>query len=115
VTNDATTDVLIAYVTAPPDQAEPLARSIVEGRRAACVNLIPGVRSVYRWQGEVETDEETLLVVKVTAGGLDALVRYVEEHHPYETPEVIAMPVTGGASAYLAWVAENVDERPRMA
>ena len=101
-------DALVVYVTAPIDAADTLARSIVEEQRAACVNIVPTVRSVYRWEGAVEVDEEALLIVKTTTEGLDALIAHVEAEHPYDTPEVIALPIVDGATSYLSWVTANV-------
>jgi periplasmic divalent cation tolerance protein len=76
----------------------------VERRVAACVNLVPRVRSVYRWKGKVEEAPETLLVVKTAAARLPALLAAVEELHPYEVPEAIALPVEAGLAPYLDWV-----------
>ncbi len=86
------------------DTARRLAGALVGERLAACVNLLPGVRSVYRWQGEVHEDQEVLLVVKTTRARLDALTERIRALHPYELPEIIAVPVVKGLSDYLHWV-----------
>jgi len=101
----------IVLVTAPPKKAAALARALVEERLAACVNLLPGVTSVYRWEGEVQEDGETLLVVKTTAAAIARLTARILELHPYEVPEVIALPLEPGEGneAYLRWLAGSVD------
>lgn len=94
----------IAFVSCPAEQADALARALVEARVAACVNLVPGVRSVYRWQGTVETGDETLLLIKHPADGFEALRTQVLTLHPYELPEVIAVPLSQGHAPYLDWI-----------
>ena len=103
----------VVLITAPDDQvATGLARSLVEARLAACVNIVPAIRSIYRWQGEVCDDAETLLIVKTTADRLDALTTHVQSHHPYDVPEVIALPIDHGSSSYLSWLSEQVADPP---
>ena len=84
--------------------AETLANELVERRLAACVNLLPDVRSVYRWQGAVERAHETLLLIKTTADRFEALKEYLVSTHPYTVPEVIALDVVAGLDRYLDWV-----------
>lgn len=97
--------VRVVLVTAPGlDVARGLARQLVEAKLAACVNLVPGVRSVYRWEGEVEEAEEVLLVVKTRADRGGALAERIRALHPYELPEVLELAAVGGSSAYLDWV-----------
>ena len=104
-------DVLAVYLTFPDEaSAEHLARLLVERRLAACVNLMPGARSFYRWQGAVHTDVEVLAVAKTRAGRLDALVAAVREEHPFDLPCVVAYPATGGDAAYLDWVRAETRE-----
>lgn len=100
----------VVLVTAPPRRARALARSLVERGVAACVNLVPGVRSVYRWKGRVEEARETLLVAKTAADRVADLLAAVEDLHPYEVPEGIALPVEGGLAPYLEWV--RAETRP---
>jgi periplasmic divalent cation tolerance protein len=90
------------------EDAERLARALVERRLAACVNVVPGVVSVYRWKGNVERDEERLLVIKTRAERLEALRRALVELHPYEVPELVALSVEAGHPPYLAWLDESV-------
>lgn len=98
--------VLLAY-SACPDAAtaERIARALVEERLAACVNRLPGVQSIYRWQGEVEQADEVLLLIKTTADRLPALTARLHALHPYELPELVAVEVRAGLPAYLDWVA----------
>jgi len=87
--------------------AERLGRALVEESLVACVNVVPGLRSIYRWNGTVQADEEVLMIIKTTAARLAAARERLVELHPYETPEVIAWPVADGHGAYLDWVADS--------
>ena len=101
--------VLVALVTVPTmDEAARLGRALVDERLAACANLVPGIRSIYRWQDSVHDDPEVLLVIKTTAPMWDKLMHRVVELHSYETPEVLALPVVDGAPAYLHWLRAQV-------
>jgi len=100
-------ELRVVLVTAPPEAATDLARALVSERLVACVNM-GAVRSVFRWDGEVQEEAEQLLILKTTADRLPELTARVQSLHPYDCPECIALDVTGGASAYLAWVAEEV-------
>jgi periplasmic divalent cation tolerance protein len=86
------------------EDAERIARALVERGLAACVNVVPGVVSVYRWKGAVERGEELLLVIKTRAERLGALRDALVELHPYELPELIAVPITAGYEPYLDWL-----------
>ena len=98
-------DVVAVLITAPDaETAERLARALVEERFAACVNVIPGMQSIYRWEGKVEEASEHLLVAKTRAARVSALAARVRALHPYALPEVVALPVKGGSDAYLRWV-----------
>ena len=88
--------------------AAALARTLVEERLAACVNVLPPMTSIYRWQGQVEQDREQQMVIKTEAGRVDALEARIRELHPYELPEFLVLPAGGGSAAYLAWVRESV-------
>ena len=98
----------VVLVTCPPEAEEKIARALVEERLAACVNAIPNVTSTYRWEGEIERDGETLLVIKTETGRLDALAERVRALHPYDVPEVIALPIEAGSLDYLRWLSESV-------
>lgn len=96
---------LLVLCTCPDHAlAERLARSLVEARLAACVNVLPRLESIYRWQGQVETAEEWLLLIKARAADYPALERHIRDLHPYQVPEVIALPIVQGLAAYLAWI-----------
>jgi periplasmic divalent cation tolerance protein len=99
------TDKIVVLCTcAGEDEADRIARGLVEARAAACVNIVPGVRSVYRWQGAVESAAECLLVIKSSRERFDELRAAIEKLHSYELPEVVALPVVDGAPDYLNWI-----------
>ncbi len=100
---------LVCLCTCPSeDVALSLARGVVEAELAACVNVVPGVRSIYRWEGRVNEDAELLLVLKTTAEAYPALQAHLLAAHPYTCPEVLALPVAAGSEAYLAWLHGSV-------
>jgi periplasmic divalent cation tolerance protein len=99
----------VVLVTAPSaDAAIAIGRALVDERLAACVNVVPGLTSIYRWQGRREETSECLLMIKTDAARYAALERRVLELHPYSVPEVLALPVDAGASAYMEWLRESV-------
>ena len=95
---------VVVFVTAPEAEAQVLAEVLVREKKAACVNIVPRVRSTYWWQGEIESDDESLLIIKTRTSLLDDLVEVVKETHSYEVPEVIALPILGGNQDYLDWI-----------
>ena len=96
---------LVVLITAgSQEEADRIAHALVAEMLAACVNVLTGVTSVYRWEGEVQRDQEWLLVAKSTRQVLDDLVRRVQAIHSYDLPEIIALPVVGGSEAYLRWL-----------
>lgn len=97
---------LVVYVTAPREKAGELARRLVEEQLAACANIIESVRSIYRWQGEICDDPEALLVLKTRRDLFAALRERVVALHPYEVPEVIALPIAAAHAPYAAWIDE---------
>lgn len=102
-------EIRVVLVTAPDAEAGAvLARAVVGERLAACVNVVPGVRSIYRWDDAVQEEDEVLLVLKTTSERLEALTERVIALHPYDVPEVLALPEAGGSAAYRAWVAGEV-------
>ncbi|HUK19743.1 MAG TPA: divalent-cation tolerance protein CutA [Bryobacteraceae bacterium] len=104
------TDPIVVLSTCPSEaEAERLARMLVELRLAACVNVVPGVRSFYRWQGALESAAEWLLVVKSSRDLFAALAAALEQAHSYEVPEVLALPVVEGAANYLNWLASSLE------
>ncbi len=102
------TAVLLVFSTAPTDQAEALAEALVEERLAACVNVTAPVRSIYRWQGKVEKDDERLLIIKTDRAHWPRLRDTLARLHPYEVPEILALPVADGERSYLRWVEESL-------
>lgn len=106
-----TPELRTVFVTAPDAEvARSLARALVAERLAACVNVVPGVCSIYRWEGEVQEDDEVLLVIKTREDRLAALSARVTDLHPYDLPEVLALPVVGGSAGYLDWVSAEAAE-----
>ena len=104
-----TSDALVVLVTVPnAETAETLGEALVGERLAACVNVVGGVRSIYRWKGAVERDEELLCVCKTTRAGFERLRARVVELHPYELPEVVALPIELGHAPYLEWIKASV-------
>ncbi|HEB54368.1 MAG TPA: divalent-cation tolerance protein CutA [bacterium] len=103
-----TREAVVVLCTAPAEQAESLARTVVDESLCACVNIVPQVRSVFRWQGAVDVVDEHLLVAKTTAAAADSLRDRLAQLHPYEVPEVLVLPVSAGLPAYLRWVADSV-------
>ena len=100
---------LVVLMTAgSQEEAVKVADALVTEMLAACVNVLPGVTSIYRWEGELQRDQEWLLVAKSTREVLDDLVRRVQSLHSYDLPEVVAIPVVGGNEAYLRWVDAEV-------
>ena len=100
---------LIALCTCPDeDTAVRIARLLVTEKAAACVNIIGGIRSIYAWQGAVADDAETLILIKTSTGRFARLKQLVSEHHPYDTPELVAIPIVAGAEKYLEWLAESL-------
>ena len=99
---------LIVITNCPDEEtANHIALAVVEARLAACVNILPRVQSIYRWQGAVESAVEVSLLIKTTAATYPALEAAIRERHPYEVPEIIALPISAGLPAYLNWVAEE--------
>ncbi|MGD8495216.1 MAG: divalent-cation tolerance protein CutA [Gemmatimonadales bacterium] len=107
-------DALVVLVSGPDTAVlGELAVRVVEEGLAACVNLIPAVSSVYRWEGQVRRDDEALALIKTTRPALDALRTRIHELHPYEVPEFLALPVEAGGAAYLGWIGDCVAVGPR--
>lgn len=98
---------MVALATAPDvDVARSIARALVNERLVACVNVIPGMTSIYRWEGKVEESAEALLIMKTVPDRVPSLVARVRELHPYKVPEVVALPVHAALPAYAAWVVD---------
>ncbi|HEX6307013.1 MAG TPA: divalent-cation tolerance protein CutA [Longimicrobiales bacterium] len=103
--------VSVALVTAPSQEAaERIVRALVEERLAACGSIVPGMTSIYGWEGAIRQEAEVLIVLKTTRVAAPRLIARVKELHPYDVPEVLALPVTAGLDAYTAWVAASVHD-----
>jgi|SRR5437762_12813166 len=104
------TDKIVVFSTcSTPEEAGQIARKLVEDRLAACVNVVPGIRSFYRWKGAIEETGECLLVIKSSRELFDRLRLELEKAHTYEVPEVVAVPVVEGAPNYLNWVENELN------
>jgi periplasmic divalent cation tolerance protein len=100
---------VMATITAPNlEAAERIARRLVDERLAACVQILDRIRSIYRWQGKVQEEPEALLIVKTAEALIPRIATLLREVHPYEVPELAAVPITAGSTAYLKWLAENL-------
>jgi periplasmic divalent cation tolerance protein len=107
------TDIIVILSTcATRGEAEKLARLLLEERLAACVNVIPHIRSYYRWKGAIESADECLLVVKSSRELFSSLSAVLEKEHSYEVPEVLALPIVEGATDYLNWLLANLRSGP---
>ena len=99
---------LVVYCTCPDRVvAERIAEAVVDERLAACVNLIPGLTSIYRWEDQMQHDVELLLIIKTRSAVYPQLEARLRELHPYQVPEIIALPIQAGSAAYLNWIAGN--------
>ncbi len=100
--------MVAVYLTFPDEaSAERVARVLVEARHAACVNVLPGARSVYRWDGDVHVEAEVVAIAKTTEGRVAALADAVRVEHPFDVPCVVAYPAVGGLESYLEWVRDE--------
>lgn len=104
------TQYRIVLCTCPDSEsASRLAQGLVENRLAACVNQLSGLTSIYPWQGKIETASEVLLIIKTRADRLAELEAFIQAHHPYELPEIVAVSVEQGSKAYLDWISAWLD------
>jgi periplasmic divalent cation tolerance protein len=109
------TDKIVVLSTfASAEEAQRVARALVEKKLAACVSVVPGIRSVYRWEDAIVDEEEVLLVIKSSRALIQELTDEIERLHSYEVPEVIALPVVDGAERYLAWMNRELAHKPSL-
>lgn len=102
----------VSYVTAPNDEvATKIAEGLVKNKLAACVNIVPQIKSVYEWKGNIEKDTEVLMMIKSRASRLGELTAFVKANHPYEVCEVISVPIQQGNHEYLKWISDVVPEK----
>ncbi len=105
---DTHDELIVVFCTTPDEQtAERLARGLVEAGLAACVKLLPGVRSFYRWEGKLEVGTEVQLLIKTRRSRYPAIDAWIHEHHPYDVPELIGLPGSHAAAPYARWVLEQ--------
>ena len=105
-------ELVVALTTLPADfDSTALAQDLVASGLAACVNVLPGVTSVYTWEGVPQVDREQQLFIKTTAEAVEALWEVLKERHPYDTPEFVVVPIVDGSEDYLAWVEKSVGPR----
>ncbi|HDQ44054.1 MAG TPA: divalent-cation tolerance protein CutA [bacterium] len=90
------------------DEAERIARTLVEEKLAACVNVLPGIRSIYRWEDRVQQDDELLIVIKTTESRFPAVCDRIRDLHGYEVPEIVALPIIRGSEEYMDWISASV-------
>ena len=108
----ADTDAIVVFMTAASvEEATRLAEMLVGAHLAACVQILPEMESVYRWQGKLERQAEILILAKTTMGKFEELEREVRALHSYDTPEIIAVPVVAGSAPYLEWLSSAADSR----
>ncbi|MEM7747440.1 MAG: divalent-cation tolerance protein CutA [Pseudomonadota bacterium] len=106
----SSTDFALVYTTAPDlAVAEAIGSQLVEEGLAACVNVLPGMRSIYSWQGQVQRDEEVVALVKTRANLAARVIARIEDLHPYDVPAAFVIPTSGGSSEFLKWVGEQTD------
>jgi periplasmic divalent cation tolerance protein len=106
--SEQVTDIVLFITTANAEEAQLIAEVLVKERKAACVNIVPRVSSLFWWQNEMDSAEESLLIVKSRASVLNQVVELVKEHHRYDVPEIIALPIIGGNPDYLEWIGKEV-------
>jgi periplasmic divalent cation tolerance protein len=100
-------NVRIIFVSLPREEARDMARTVVEKRLAACANVIPKMESFYWWEGKIENDEEALLMIKTSYLKVEDLIRFMQENHPYEIPDIISVPIMEGLPDYINWMLEE--------
>jgi periplasmic divalent cation tolerance protein len=100
--------IVLTTLSAEAD-ADKLGRTLVEEHLVACVNVLPPMQSIYRWQGAVEVSTERQLIMKTSANRVDALKDRLAELHPYDVPEILVLPIADGGASYLQWVAQSVE------
>jgi len=104
-------DVALVLTTAPTlDVATSLAEGLLDAGLIACANIVPGVRSLYRWKGEVQRDDEVLVLMKSTTTLYPRLEAFLAKAHPYDVPEILSMPVSAGFAPYVSWIREEVSD-----
>ncbi|MEW5994414.1 MAG: divalent-cation tolerance protein CutA [Candidatus Zixiibacteriota bacterium] len=102
-------NIRVVFVSIPRDEANNLARGMVENRLAACVNVVPRIESFFWWDDKLEHDQEALLIIKTTQQRFDELRAWVVQNHPYDLPEIISLPLSDGLPDYIEWVKKETE------
>ncbi|MFC2068847.1 divalent-cation tolerance protein CutA [Chloroflexota bacterium] len=105
---EETIDIIVFVTTTNEDEANEVGKLLLSQRQAGCVNIVPKVNSIFWWKGEIESAQESLLIIKTKISFLKEIIRLVKEVHSYDVPEIIALPVIGGNQDYLDWVGIEV-------
>jgi len=105
-------ELIVLVTTSNAEEAARIADVLVSERLAACVNIVPGIESIYRWEGKVTRDHESLMIIKTTGARYDEVERRVKELHNYSTPEVIALKIERGSEQYLSWLRDSTANDP---
>ncbi len=105
-----TSQVVVLITTATEEEAHRIAEQLLNQRKVACVNIVPRVDSLFRWQGKLDSAQESLLIIKTRASLLPEIIEMVKKAHSYEVPEIIALPIVGGNEDYLKWLDSEVEE-----
>ncbi len=100
--------ILVLCTCPSQNDANTLATTLVEARVAACVNQLPGIKSVYRWEGQIHHDDEILLLIKTSSHQFERLEQQIKKLHPHTTPEIIALPIVAGSGEYLRWIDASI-------
>ncbi len=103
------TYIVLFITTDTAEEARKITEALLEQKKAACVNIIPGVNSLFRWEGKVDSAKENLLIVKTKASLLSEVIKLVKKVHSYDVPEIIALPIIGGNQDYLDWIGKSVE------
>ncbi|AWR97810.1 divalent cation tolerance protein CutA [Acidianus sulfidivorans JP7] len=101
-------EIVVITTISEYNSGKRIAKTLVEEKLAACVNIIPYVKSIYTWEGKVVEDDEAILIIKTESDVKDKIIKRIKEIHPYELPEIITLDITGGLENYLNWIRENV-------
>jgi len=104
-----TGEVVVLITASSSEEAQKIAQSLLNHRKAACVNIVPGVTSLFWWKGKIDSAQECLLIVKTKASALDQVISLVKQTHSYQVPEVVALPIVGGNDEYLEWIRDEVE------
>jgi len=104
-----TGEVVVLITASSSEEAQRIAQSLLNHKKAACVNIVPGVTSLFWWKGKIDSAQECLLIVKTKASALDQVISLVKQTHSYKVPEVVALPIVGGNDEYLEWIRDEVE------